>query len=123
MTINGTALTGKWEHYRLPVELNKFYNNLVEKDTQQNRKGGIFKGTFTLSEVGDTFLSFDGYEKGMVWINGVNIGRYWSIGPQKCLYLPGTYLKTGENEIVVLENVVSDALPVKGCKACQECSK
>ena len=43
-----------------------------------------------------------GFGKGVVWVNGFNLGRYWSIGPQKALYLPGSLLK-GENEIVIME--------------------
>lgn len=121
VTLDGNKLTGKWTHTRVPVELGKFYANLTENDTYPERKGGIFRGTFNLTETGDTFLAFDGYEKGMVWVNGINIGRYWSIGPQKCLFLPGVYLKEGENEIVILENVATKASVVRGCKACGEC--
>ena len=39
----------------------------------------------------------------MIWINGFNLGRYWEIGPQKALYVPGPLLKQGENEIIILE--------------------
>jgi beta-galactosidase len=41
--------------------------------------------------------------KGMVWINGHNLGRYWSIGPQQTLYVPAEWLKKGANSITVLE--------------------
>ena len=52
----------------------------------------------------DTFLAISGGIKGVVWVNGFNLGRYWIIGPQQSLYLPGTVLKPGYvNEIVVLE--------------------
>ena len=53
----------------------------------------------------DTFLSLPKGIKGIVWINGINIGRYWTIGPQQNLYLPGCFLKDGDdlNELVVLE--------------------
>ena len=49
----------------------------------------------------DTFLRFDNWKKGVVFINNFNIGRYWSIGPQKTLYLPAPLLKTGSNDIFV----------------------
>ncbi|MNY63573.1 Beta-galactosidase precursor [compost metagenome] len=41
--------------------------------------------------------------KGMVWVNGKNLGKYWEVGPQQTLYLPAEWLKKGKNEIVVLE--------------------
>lgn len=59
-------------------------------------------GEFELAEVADTFIEFPGI-KGVVWVNGVNLGRYWDIGPTQTLYLPGCYLKQGKNEIIVLE--------------------
>jgi len=52
----------------------------------------------------DTFIAIPNGTKGMVWVNGFNLGRYWIIGPQQSLYLPGTVLKAGQNnDIVVLE--------------------
>jgi hypothetical protein len=38
-----------------------------------------------------------------VWINGHAIGRYWNIGPQQTLYVPGPWLKAGDNQIIVFE--------------------
>lgn len=51
----------------------------------------------------DTFLYLDGWKKGVVFINGFNLGRYWEVGPQKSLYVPAPILKSGRNEIVVFE--------------------
>uniref|UniRef100_K7G7Q0 Uncharacterized protein n=1 Tax=Pelodiscus sinensis TaxID=13735 RepID=K7G7Q0_PELSI len=51
----------------------------------------------------DTFLKLEGWEKGVVFVNGKNLGRYWKIGPQETLYLPATWLKPGNNEIIVFE--------------------
>ena len=44
-----------------------------------------------------------GWTKGIVWVNGKNLGRYWNAGPQQKLYLPGVWLRKGENEIVVFD--------------------
>lgn len=63
----------------------------------------IFRGTFTLEKVADTFLDLRAWTKGMVWVNGHNLGRYWRIGPQQTLYLPGPWLNPGRNEVLVLE--------------------
>jgi beta-galactosidase len=43
------------------------------------------------------------FNKGIVWVNGKNLGRYWKIGPQQTLYLPGCWLRKGANEIIVRE--------------------
>jgi len=65
----------------------------------------VFIGVFELAEVGDTFLDMSVWKRGMVWVNGHNLGRYWNIGPQQTLYCPGCWLKTGVNEILVLDAV------------------
>ena len=65
----------------------------------------IFKGQFTLEEPGDGFLDMRPLKRGIVWVNGYNLGRYWDIGPQKSLYVPGCWLNKGKNELIILENV------------------
>ncbi|KAM9780771.1 beta-galactosidase-1-like protein 2 isoform 2-T2 [Syngnathus typhle] len=56
----------------------------------------------------DTFVKLPGWEKGVVFINGINLGRYWSIGPQQTLYLPGPFLNRGINQIIVFEEQEGD---------------
>ena len=52
----------------------------------------------------DTFLDMSGWGKGLVWVNGFNLGWYWPLlGPQMTTYLPGPLLRVGDNEIVLLE--------------------
>lgn len=63
----------------------------------------VRKGTFTLNTIADTYLDMQKWGKGMVWVNGNNLGKYWEVGPQQTLYLPAEWLKKGKNEIVVLE--------------------
>lgn len=63
----------------------------------------FYRGTFAVSETADTFLRTDGWRKGVVWINGFLLGRYWQAGPTKTLYVPAPLLREGENEIVVLD--------------------
>jgi beta-galactosidase len=56
------------------------------------------------SSIRDTFLSTKAWARGMVWVNGHNLGRYWTAaGPQQTLYVPKWFLKSGSNEVVVLE--------------------
>lgn len=51
----------------------------------------------------DAWLAFPGSGKGMVWLNGFLLGRYWEVGPQQRLYAPGPLWREGPNEVVVLE--------------------
>ena len=66
---------------------------------------GYHRGYFDLKKVGDTFLNFETWGKGQVWVNGHAMGRIWSIGPQQTLYVPGCWLKKGKNEVIVLDIV------------------
>ena len=68
-------------------------------------KAGYHRGYFNLKKVGDTFLNFETWGKGQVFVNGHAMGRIWSIGPQQTLYVPGCWLKKGKNEIIVLDVV------------------
>jgi beta-galactosidase len=61
------------------------------------------RGVFRVEQAADTFLHLDGWTKGVAWINGFNLGRYWSRGPQSSLYVPGPVLRAGDNELIVLE--------------------
>jgi beta-galactosidase len=51
----------------------------------------------------DTFLALPGWTKGVAWLNGFNLGRYWERGPQQTLYVPAPLLKQGLNELIVFE--------------------
>lgn len=68
-------------------------------------KAGYYRGHFTLRKPGDTFLNMEAFGKGRVYVNGHAIGRFWNIGPQQTLYLPGCWLKQGRNEVIVLDVV------------------
>lgn len=69
----------------------------------------FYTGSFTVEtnatspEARDTYLEIEGGVKGNVWVNGFHLGRYWRRGPQQSLYLPGTVVREGANEVVVLE--------------------
>jgi len=59
--------------------------------------------TFSIASPGDTFLDTRSLGKGVVFINGHNLGRFWTGGPQNTLYVPGPWLKAGSNQIVVFD--------------------
>ena len=65
----------------------------------------LYRGTLNVPDdvPADTFLDMRDWTKGIVWVNGHNLGRFWSIGPQQTLYLPGCWLRKGGNEVVVLD--------------------
>lgn len=64
---------------------------------------GVYRGTFNVNKPSDTFLEFSSWGKGLVYVNGHPLGRIWEIGPQQTLYMPGCWLKKGENEIMVFD--------------------
>ncbi|MGW1104732.1 glycoside hydrolase family 35 protein [Streptomyces sp. NPDC002540] len=67
---------------------------------------GLFRGTFEVTEVdgiGHAGLELPQWTRGFVWVNGFCLGRYWSAGPQRTLYVPGPVLREGANEVWVLE--------------------
>jgi beta-galactosidase len=63
----------------------------------------FYRATFNVEQVGDTFLDTSQLGKGEMWVNGHALGRFWNIGPQKTLYVPGPWLKKGMNEVVVFD--------------------
>jgi beta-galactosidase len=79
----------------------------------------LFRGTFTLSDVGDTWLDLRGWGKGVVWVNGRNLGRFWDIGPQRTLYVPGPWLRRGANEVIVLDIEPRGTHSVEGVPSAQ----
>lgn len=108
--VNDLVVSGGWKMYRMP-----FDNQLsIEKYPQKNMAGRpvILSGTFTLNKTGDTFLDMSNFEKGIVYVNGHHLGRYWNIGPQQTLYLPGCWLKKGKNTILVFEQLNDAVQPV-----------
>ena len=96
----GNQFLFNWDIYTIPL---KDIENIKYGNGNREKYPIFYKGSFEVKEVGDTYLDFEGWEKGVVFINGFNLGRYWKAGPQKRLYLPAPLLKEGTNEIVVFE--------------------
>ncbi|SHG44581.1 beta-galactosidase [Flavobacterium fluvii] len=99
--INGETITGDWEMYKLPMT--DVPNLAKHKSSAKTNRPTLYQGSFNLAKTGDTFLDMRDWGKGIVFVNGINIGRYWSVGPQQTLYLPGCWLKKGKNDIVIFE--------------------
>ena len=93
-----------WDMYSLPMEdFSKVsFKEIPEKLSQTPT---FYKGKFDVDKRADTFLKVDGFQKGFVLVNGVNIGRYYtSAGPQKTLFVPACYLQEGENELLIFDS-------------------
>ncbi len=90
-----------WNFYGFPSEYSYVKSRKYMKGHVYTP--GYVRGYFKLDKVGDTFLDMRTWGKGLVWINGHEIGRFWEIGPQQTLYVPGCWLKKGKNEVVVFD--------------------
>jgi beta-galactosidase len=71
----------------------------------------LYKAVFQVDEPGDTFFNPTGLSKGVAFVNGFNIGRYWTIGPQLTLFVPKALLKSGDNELIIFEQESLSAVP------------
>ncbi len=122
VTLSGMTLMN-WDVYLLPLH-ERWITQLGSKGSEgsegsegsggSGRPGVFFSGSFTLDATADTFIDMTGYRKGVVWVNGHNLGRYWNIGPQTKLYCPASWLKKGANEIIVFDLHKTDASPLRG---------
>lgn len=112
VTLNGITLTN-WQIFSLPFDDN-FVMHLQPKQFTTSQRGIFFKGNFELKEAADTYLDMSKYHKGVVWVNGHNLGRFWNKGPQFRLYCPAGWLNKGDNEVRVLDLLQEDAAPLKG---------
>lgn len=102
VTLNAMTLMD-WEIFRLPLDGPQLAALRFGPPDPAAPPGKLFRGTLDLPVPADTFLDTSGWRKGVVWVNGRNLGRFWDIGPQKRLYCPAPFLKAGKNEIVVLD--------------------
>jgi beta-galactosidase len=106
--INDMEITGGWNMYSLPFT----QAPVVKTGKQKEGKAALYSGIFTVTKPGDVFLDMQKWGKGIVFVNGHNLGRYWQVGPQQTLYLPGCWLKNGVNDIVVFEQLNDHIQPV-----------
>ncbi|CAH3198926.1 unnamed protein product [Porites evermanni] len=108
--VDGKKQSG-WNIY--PMEFKRdFFSKLSDfpsswkKVTEWNKPypPTLYRGTFDIKgEIKDTFLHMKDWTKGVAFINGHNLGRYWELGPQETLYLPAPWLRRGNNELLVFE--------------------
>ena len=131
VTLNGMTLMN-WETQLIPLN-EEFLGDRskvlvpvnispVEKTPVSNpvkprmENANFYKGDFQLQETADTYFDLRDYGKGVVFVNGHNLGRFWYIGPQQRLFCPASWLKKGKNEIVVFDLLPSKCGAVQGFK-------
>jgi beta-galactosidase len=112
VTLDGMTLMN-WKVFNLPLD-KKFIYDLRSSGKIINKQGIFFKGNFSLLKLGDTYFDVSNYKKGIVWVNGHNLGRYWDIGPQKKLYCPALFLRQGLNEIIIFDLLETEPKPITG---------
>ncbi|WPH04175.1 glycoside hydrolase family 35 protein [Acrodontium crateriforme] len=116
VTIGGTQING-WDITSVPIDQVqqqvKSHSNGYGYVSKKPDTPLFYSGTFTVPKsladnnnpaTRDTLISLAHGVKGNVWVNGFHLGRYWAVGPQQSLYLPGAVLnRSGSNEVIVLE--------------------
>jgi beta-galactosidase len=101
VTLAGRTLTG-WAMYPLTPQYLASLTS-TSGNTASVNVPAVYEGSFDVPQVGDTFLDLRPWTKGRVFVNGHDLGRYWALGPQQTLYLPGVWLKPADNIIKVFE--------------------
>ncbi|MBS1933450.1 MAG: beta-galactosidase [Bacteroidetes bacterium] len=114
VTLNGMTLMD-WKIFPMQMD-EKFIAGLKPTYPEGNHDGIFFKGDFELNEIGDTYLDLSNFQKGVVWVNGHNLGRYWNTGPQYHLYCPANFLKKGKNEVIVFDLHLQQSTTIQGVK-------
>lgn len=102
--VNGNAISD-WEV--APLEFKRGFLNKLENweaVTENNRLPSLFRATLTVTDRKDSFIDMRKWCKGFVALNGFVLSRFFKIGPQQTVYLPGALLRQGDNEIIVFEN-------------------
>jgi len=118
VTLNGMTLMN-WQMTLLPLD-EKFIKTQkpdMNIEVPADKPCNFFSGSFTLSQTGDTWFDVSNYSKGVLYVNGHNLGRYWNVGPQQRLYCPASWLKKGVNEILVFDLHEVEAKGIQGVES------
>lgn len=104
-----------------PVALESFHQTLISSESppeveydaieKESRRAGVvlLRARFELDSAVDTWMDMRGFGRGVAWLNGRCLGRYWSVGPSQTLFIPNSWIDTDEaNTLVVMELQNSD---------------
>ena len=98
VTLAGQSVTG-WENDSLPM----LAPDRMAYSDRPCAGPCFYRGTLMVDHPADTYLDTSELGKGEVWVNGRPLGRFWHVGPQKALYLPGPWLHAGQNDVAVFD--------------------
>lgn len=102
--LDGRELRG-WQIYSLPFDDVSGFTY----EAGAHAAPALYRGRMSIDAPGDTFIDVSALGKGALWVNGRNAGRFWNIGPQTALYVPGVWLHSGENDVVALDLLPREA--------------
>ena len=110
VSTQGATVLTPWEVFPLGFETPmlaglKWGDGEPGRDTNGvgRKEPAFWRGSFELQSPADTFLDLRTWGKGVVWVNGRCLARFWNIGPTQTAYVPGPWLHAGKNEVVVLD--------------------
>jgi beta-galactosidase len=107
-SVESTNELKDWQVFSLPLDAKelaglKFTPAPATGVPKTGRQPAFWRAHFTIAQPGDTFLDLRSWSKGVVWVNGYCLARFWNIGPTQTAYVPGPWLKSGDNEVIVLD--------------------
>lgn len=111
--LRGQTLTG-WQVFNLPLDERMLAGLRFSKSKPATGIPAFWRGAFNVENIGDTFLDLSSWGKGVVWVNGHCLGRFWNIGPTQTAYLPGCWLHRGRNEVVILDLIGPEKPEIAG---------
>jgi beta-galactosidase len=112
VTLAGATLEN-WQIFPLPLSAGEL-SSLNYKPAGNETGPAFWKGSFNIASPEDTFLNVSHWGKGVLWINGHCLGRFWNIGPTQTMYVPGPWLVAGENQVVILDLIGPDEPKLSG---------
>lgn len=121
VTLNGMTLMD-WQITLVPLteDFIKTKKPDLKIKVDADKPCNFFTGSFELSETGDTYFDMSDYAKGVLYVNGHNLGRFWNVGPQQRLFCPASWLKKGKNEILVFDLHQLQSASIKGLRSLTE---
>jgi Beta-galactosidase len=105
-----------WEAVSLPLD-GQWLASLRPLRGKPSRPGVFFKASLSLQQSGDCYFDMAGWAKGYLWVNGQLLGRYWNLGPQQRLYCPASWLRTGDNEVLVFDLHRTEAAAIRSANS------
>lgn len=109
----GNTVIKNWKMLRFNLDgdsMTKLTYHAAPKKGEAIAPGSFYRYLVKM-EAKDTFLDVRDWTRGQVCVNGNWIGRYWAIGPTQTMYIPGCWLKDGENEIIFWDSVGRASAP------------